>query len=89
MKTGGVLAVYRLQDGGFEPYHRPPATRGSGAARPLAKLIRLHEPELVLVRRADRPLASLVVLRYHRLTSLWMSTCETSTLHRAGLSLPM
>jgi hypothetical protein len=61
----GVLAVYRLHDGGLNRYYvsasdtREWSSSAIGQADPATA-----EPELVLVRRADRPLASLVVLRY-------------------------
>lgn len=61
----GVLAVYRLAGSALQRYYvnasdtREWSSSAIGNVDPATA-----QPELVLVRRADRPLASLVVLRY-------------------------
>jgi hypothetical protein len=61
----GVLSVFRLRDGSLQRYYvnasdtREWSSSAIGQVDPATA-----QPELVLVRRADQPLASLVILRY-------------------------
>jgi hypothetical protein len=61
----GVLAVFRLQGGGLERYYISSSDSREWSSSAIGQVDPATvEPELVLVRRADRPLASLVVWRY-------------------------
>ncbi len=61
----GVLAAYRLRDGGLQRYFLRASDSREWSSAAIGQVDpATAQPELVLVRRADRPLASLVVLRY-------------------------
>lgn len=61
----GVLSVYRLQDGSLQRYYLAASDTREWSGVAIGQVDPASvQPELVLVRRADRPLASLVVLRY-------------------------
>jgi hypothetical protein len=61
----GVLAVFRLHAGGLDRYFLSSSDSREWSSSAIGQVDpATPEPELVLVRRADRPLASLVVWRY-------------------------
>jgi len=61
----GVLAVFRLLNGALERYYVSASDTREWSSSAIGQVDPdTAQPELVLVRRADRPLASLIVWRY-------------------------
>ncbi len=61
----GVLSVYRLRDGSLQRYYLSASDTREWSSSAIGQVdLATAEPELVLVRRADRPLASLIIQRY-------------------------
>ncbi len=61
----GVLAVYRLANNTLQRYYLSASDTREWSSSAIGQVEpETAQPELVLVRRADRPLASLIVWRY-------------------------
>ncbi len=61
----GVLAVYRLANNALQRYYLSASDTREWSSSAIGQVEPENaQPELVLVRRADRPLASLIVWRY-------------------------